>query len=214
VTLWLAERRTRLQTWGGIELLPGAEAVKTLDKLAVSVLLLGLPACGTATSRTSAGFSDAAMAPLNDLNVRRDEVPPLLAAIQSPYEPIPDVSCSSIARMVAGLTAILGRDTDAPPLPERSLGEVAGEGAADITLGAVSSTMSDFIPFRSLVREATGASAHERRLRAAYERGVTRRAYLKGVGAQLGCAPPAAPEPNAGIVAPTPIEYRSNAQPG
>ena len=29
--------------------------------------------------------------------------------------------------------------------------------------------------------------------------GVTRRAYLKGVGAQLGCAPPGAPEPNAGI---------------
>ncbi len=197
----------------------GAKAVKTLDKLAVSTLVIslagwGLAGCGTASSRTSAGFSDAAMAPLNDLNMRRDEVPPLLAAIKSAYEPIPDVNCTSIGKMVADLTAILGRDTDAAPLPERSFGEVAGEGAADATLGAVSSTMTDFIPFRSLVREATGASAHERRLRAAYERGVTRRAYLKGVGAQLGCAPPAAPEPNAGIVAPTPIEYRSNVQPG
>ena len=130
------------------------------------MLALALAGCETATSRTSAGFSDAAMSPLNDLNMRRDEVPPLLAAIRSAYEPIPDVSCTSIAKMVADLTAILGRDTDAPPLPERSLGEVAGEGAADMTLGAVSSTMSDFIPFRSLVREATGASAHERRPRA------------------------------------------------
>jgi hypothetical protein len=194
--------------------LAGAKAMKTRDKLAISMLALALAGCETATSRTSAGFSDAAMSPLNDLNMRRDEVPPLLAAIRSAYEPIPDVSCTSIAKMVADLTAILGRDTDAPPLPERSLGEVAGEGAADMTLGAVSSTMSDFIPFRSLVREATGASAHERRLRAAYERGVTRRAYLKGVGAQLGCAPPAAPEPNAGIAAPTQIEYRSKPQPG
>jgi len=188
--------------------------MKTVTKLAVSAMVFGLAACGTASSRTSAGFSDAAMAPLNDLNVRRDEVPPLLAAIKSAYEPIPDVSCMSVGKMVADLTAILGRDTDAPPLPEQSFGERAGEGAADVTLGAVSSTMTDFIPFRSLVREATGASAHDRRLRAAYERGVTRRAYLKGVGAQLGCAPPAAPEPNAGIVAPTPIEYRSSVQPG
>ncbi len=189
--------------------------MKTLNKLAVTMILLGLAGCETATSRTAAGFSDAAMSPLTDLNVRRAEVPPLLAAIRSAYEPIPDVGCSAIGKMVTELTTILGRDTDAPPLPERSLGEAAGEGAADLTLGAVSSTMSDFIPFRSLVREATGASAHERRLQAAYERGVTRRAYLKGVGAQLGCAPPAAPEPNAGMAPPPPpIEYRSKAQPG
>ena len=74
--------------------------------------------------------------------------------------------------------------------------------------------MSDFIPFRSIVREATGASAHERKLRAAFERGVARRAYLKGVGAQLGCAPPAAPEPNAGVPPPPRIEYRGKVQPG
>ena len=65
-----------------------------------------------------------------------------------------------------------------------------------------------------MVREATGASEHERQLRAAYERGVARRAYLKGVGAQMGCAPPASPEPGAGIPPPGPkIEYRSNVQP-
>jgi hypothetical protein len=191
----------------------GVKAMKTLDKLIVSALAVGLAGCATA-SRTSDGFSDAALSPLNDLNVRRDEVPPLLAAIRSAYEPIPQVNCTAIGKMVADLTAILGPDTDAPPAPERSLGDKASEGAADLTLGAVSSTVSGLIPFRSLVREATGASAHERRLRAAYERGVTRRAYLKGVGAQLGCAPPGAPEPNAGIVAPTPIEYRSGVQPG
>lgn len=188
--------------------------MKTLDKIAVSLLALGLAACGTASGRTSEGLGDAALSPLNDLNVRRVEVPPLLAAIKSAYEPIPDVSCAAIAKMVTDLTVIVGRDTDAPPLPEQSLGDKAGEGAADMTLGAVSSTMTDFIPFRSLVREATGASAHERRLRAAYERGVTRRAYLKGVGAQLGCAPPAAPEPNAGIATSTTIEYRGKVQPG
>jgi hypothetical protein len=191
----------------------GAKAMKSLNKSLAALLAVAAAGCETAASRTSEGFGDAAMAPLNDLNLRRDEVPPLLEALRSAYEPIPDVSCAAIAKMVDDLTVILGRDSDAPALPERSLGEKAGEGAADVTLGAVASTMTDFIPFRSLVREATGASAHERRLRAAYERGVTRRAYLKGVGAQLGCAPPAAPEPNAGIPKGPVIEYRSEVQP-
>jgi len=167
-----------------------------------------LSACSTAVNRTSAGFSDAASTPLTDLNLQREEIPKLLADLRSAYEPIPAVTCAAIGKMVMDLTAILGADTDAPPPPEKSLADKAGEGAADLTLDTVSSTMSDFIPFRSLVREATGASAHDRRVRAAYERGVTRRAYLKGVGAQLGCAPPASPQPNAGIPAAPRVEYR------
>ncbi len=166
-----------------------------------------------AVDKTSSGLGDAAMSPLTDLNLRRTEVPALLEAIKSPYQPLAVVSCQAIAVAVAELTTVLGPDSDAPPRPQATMGQQAGDGAADLTLGAVSSTMSDFIPFRSIVREATGASAHERKLRAAYDRGVTRRAYLKGVGAQLGCAPPAAPEPNAGILPPPKIEYRSNVKP-
>lgn len=187
-------------------------------KMLGNLLAIGLAAlaagCSTAVDKTSAGFSGAAMSPLNDLNVTRSEIPPVLQAIRSPYEPIPNVSCSGIAQLVVALDAVLGRDFDALPLPEQSLGDQVGSGAADLTLGAVSSTMSDFIPFRSLVREATGASAHERRLRAAFQAGVARRSYLKGVGAQLGCAPPAAPEPNAGYQKTAArIEYRSNVRP-
>jgi hypothetical protein len=37
--------------------------MKTRDKLAISMLALALAGCETATSRTSAGFSDAAMCP-------------------------------------------------------------------------------------------------------------------------------------------------------
>lgn len=170
--------------------------------------------CSTAVSKTQAGFGDAAMAPLTDLNLRRTEVPVLLDQIRSPYEPVPVVSCEAIGLAVSDLTDILGLDVDAPPRPDASWEDQAGAGAAGVTLSAVSSSLTDFIPFRSIVREATGASAHERKLRAAYERGVTRRAYLKGVGAQLGCAPPAAPEPNAGIPqVGARIEYRSKVQP-
>lgn len=183
-------------------------------KLGIILALSLGTGCSTAVNKTQEGFGDAAMAPLTDLNLRRTEVPVLLDQIRSPYEPVPSVTCEAIGRAVADLTIILGQDVDAPPRPEASWEDQAGSGAAGMTLNAVSSTMTDFIPFRSIVREATGASAHERKLRAAYERGVTRRAYLKGVGAQLGCAPPAAPEPNAGMMRPgAAIEYRGKVQP-
>lgn len=185
-------------------------------------LLASLGACASskkdggldrAVNKTQAGFGDAAMTPLTDLNLRRAEIPPKLVALKSPYEPIPVLSCAAIAAEVADLTRILGDDFDAPPKPDDTLGQKAGSGAADLALSGVAS-VTDVIPFRSIVRAATGATEHERQLRAAYERGVARRAYMKGVGAQMGCAPPAAPDPTAGIPAPLPkIEYRSSSQP-
>jgi len=169
---------------------------------------------GVAVNRTSQGLDDAALAPLTDFNLRRTEIPAKLETLVSPYEALPLVTCETIKVEVVELTDILGQDSDAPPPPQATLGQQAGEGAANLALGGVASAATDFIPFRSVVREATGASGHERRLRAAYERGVTRRAYLKGVGAQMGCAPPAAPEPGAGVLPPGPqIEYRSDVQP-
>lgn len=187
--------------------------MKTLGILLAMSVTATLCGCTTAVDKTSAGIGGAAMSPLNDLNVTRAEVPPVLLAIRSPYEPIPAVNCTAIAKMVADLDAVLGRDFDALPLPAQSFSDQVGSGAADLTLGTVSSTMSDFIPFRSIVREATGASAHERKLRAAFQAGVARRSYLKGVGAQLGCAPPAAPEPNAGFSMQAKIDYRGKVRP-
>jgi hypothetical protein len=150
-----------------------------------------------AVADTQAGLGEAMMSPLNDFNLLKVPIPPKLDAIVSPYEPMTPATCERIAEEVMALTAILGADSDAPSA-RKTAGEKAGDAAADAALDAVSSTMSGFIPYRSLLRQATGASAHERRLRAAYDRGAQRRAYLKGVGA-AGCAPPAAPEPDAGL---------------
>ncbi len=171
-------------------------------------LLAGLAVAGCASTnddgmsravnKTSAGFGGAVTAPLTDLNITRTEVPPRLAALASPYAPLRTADCRTIGREVAELTNILGPDIDAEGKVV-STDQALGDGAAALFLGTLSSTMSDFIPFRSAVREATGASAHERRLKAAYERGVNRRSYLKGVGAAKGCAPPAAPQPGSGF---------------
>src|SRR5688572_5883460 len=108
----------------------------------------------TAVSRTSEGLDDAAMAPLTDFNLRRTPIPAKLEAIISPYEALPRVTCATIAAEVNELTIILGPDSDAPPPPPASLNQRAGEGAADLALGGVASATTDFIPFRSIVREA------------------------------------------------------------
>lgn len=165
-----------------------------------------------AVSGTRDGFGDAVMTPLSDLNLRRAPIPPLLEAIVSPYEPIADNSCSGLQKEIAALSSILGPDIDAPVDPDDpTLSQRAGDGAADLALGQVASAVTGFIPYRSVLREASGASAHERKLRAVYDRGAQKRAYLKGIGASKGCAPPAAPDPSAGIVPDeTPIEFRGD----
>jgi molybdopterin synthase catalytic subunit len=56
------------------------------------------------------------------------------------------------------------------------------------------SVVGAFIPFRGIVREATGAAENDRTLRAAYTAGMARRAFLKGLGIGKGCAYPARPK--------------------
>jgi hypothetical protein len=162
-----------------------------------------------AVSKTQAGVGDAALTPLNDLNLRREPIPPRLEAIRSPYELIKKRDCIGIGAEVGELTAILGADVDVAQGPGDTLQQKTGDGAATLALNGVKDAVTGFIPYRSLVRIASGASEHERELRAAYERGVQRRAYLKGVGLALGCAPPAAPDPKHIDGPPRPkIEFR------
>jgi hypothetical protein len=180
---------------------------------AAVLAMTGCASGGRAASRTAAGLPGAVSTPFNDLNITRTEVPQRLALIVSSYEALPRADCRSIAVEVVELTNILGPDTDAPPNAQDA-GLKMGDDAAALVLRQVTTTMADFIPFRSAVREATGASAHERRLRAAYERGVARRAYLKGVGAAKGCAPPAAPQPGAGFIVTPPASAQPSGRPG
>jgi len=51
--------------------------------------------------------------------------------------------------------------------------------------------VNSFIPFRGILREVSGASEHQRRIRAAIQAGLARRGFLKGVGETHGCKYPA-----------------------
>jgi hypothetical protein len=169
-------------------------------KAAAAIALVGLTLVGCAGvrrggERVEAGLGDAVTAPLEDLNLKRDAIPAVLLKAQAaPYDVARMTSCEQIAAEVGRLDDALGPDLDEPPPPDsRTRTERGADMAGDAAVGAIRDTTTDLIPFRSWVRRLTGAEQHSRRVRDAIQAGRVRRGYLKGVGMNLNCAPPAAP---------------------
>lgn len=154
-----------------------------------------------ARSTTREGIGDAATAPLDDLNITRNEIPISLAAIDYVYTAYPPPDCVDIAIEIARLDTDLGRDYDAEAEEGESIGERGGEAVGDLVVDTIRGVTTDVIPFRSAVREVSGAAAFERRRSRAYAAGYARRAYLKGLALGQGCEPPSAPRV---ITAPVP----------
>jgi hypothetical protein len=170
----------------------------SLSAIAVSLLLAGCNAGASArdgVDQVGTGLGDAVTAPLEDLNLKRQEIPTvLLQAESNPYDVRNMTRCSVIAAEIARLDEALGPDTDAAPTDDGTLAsERAADAAAGATLDAVRGAVTDFIPARSWVRRLTGADAHSKPVQSAIQAGLRRRSFLKGVGMQRNCAPPAAP---------------------
>ncbi|WP_146617166.1 hypothetical protein [Hyphomonas pacifica] len=150
-------------------------------------------AAGTAYTKTRDGLADAALSPLEDLNLRREEIPPILKGVESPYELPTDLTCQDIQRLLAQLDTVLGPDWDTPSPDERLRTEKLADSASQATLNAVASEARGLIPFRGIIRQATGADSHQKKYNLAYKIGAQRRAYLKGMGLAKGCPLPARP---------------------
>ena len=148
-----------------------------------------------AIQQSQDGFGDAALSPLEDVNLKRAKIPDEFKELRTPYAVDPETSCDVIAKEVNTLDGLLGRDWDIPPPDEKGISDRAADGASTAFLDAVSSGASGFIPYRGLVRTVTGANSHATKVRKAYERGSHRRTFLKGIGLMKGCAYPAAPLP-------------------
>lgn len=165
------------------KLSPGSAA------LVVASLMLACPAQaqddGVTAEEIGETAGTAVLTPLSDLNIRRDDIPPALANLRSPYEPVRPRTCSNIRNQIAALTEAIGPDADVQQGENDDTLERVGETAGSIIGG--------IIPLRGVVREVTGAAARDRLLLELHIRGVARRAYLKGLGQILGCRPPGAP---------------------
>lgn len=129
------------------------------------------------------GVGQAATAPLDDLNLRRQEVPEILiAARRAPYATSGLRTCPAVIAQIDDLDEALGPDVD-QPTPAAG----TGEQAAGVALDIVRDTATDFIPLRSWVRRLSGAAAHDREVQAAIRAGLVRRGYLKGIAHQRRC---------------------------
>lgn len=139
----------------------------------------------------TANLSQAALAPLHDLNISRQGIPPvLLAAITNPYDRPRSLDCGEIAREIVVLSSALGADFDEPETPQApSLTQKNGKVALAIVHGAAET----LLPFAGFVRTLSGAQRHDQLVIEAITAGSVRRGYLKGLGESRGCPRPASP---------------------
>ncbi|HXU99342.1 MAG TPA: hypothetical protein VG166_02465 [Caulobacteraceae bacterium] len=146
----------------------------------------------------SKDLASAASAPLHDLNLTRQTIPPvLMAALADPYAAPPATDCPTLAAAVDELTVALGPDYDTPR-PSQSKG-VADSGGLGLAL--VHGAAASLLPYDGLVKHLTGASQHDEKIIRALAAGGARRAYLKGLGEDRHCADGASPRHQIGPAA-------------
>lgn len=127
---------------------------------------------------------DVATTPVTDLNLKKDEIPPLLIRAQKkPYDLSGLSRCAALIAEVNKFDNLLGDDIDLPQNVR------SGPSAGRVAQSVVGS----FIPFRGIIREVSGANEQQRKLQAAIQAGLARRGFLKGVGQSRGCRYPARP---------------------
>lgn len=164
----------------------------------LSVVSLSVAGCGTVmpqgmdlgreqveqgATTFQGGLGQAATAPLDDLNLRRQEVPEvLIAARREPYSTVGLRRCDAVIREIDFLDEALGPDVD-QPAPSTGVGQQAAGAALDL----VRDTTTDFIPLRSWVRRLSGAAARDREIQAAIRAGLVRRGFMKGIAYQRRC---------------------------
>lgn len=124
---------------------------------------------------------DIGTQPVRDVGIMKRQVPPILGKAQNdPYSLKGLKTCKQLATELADLNAVLGDDfVVGNEVKENRAGKLAEAGGKTV--------INSIIPFRSLVREVTGAAPADRRLNAALDAGYARRGFLRGVQANRGC---------------------------
>ncbi len=150
--------------------------------------ILSAPALAQGNPQPAQTVEDVITRPLADVNLKRKDVPADLLAIQdNPYAASALTNCAAILSEIEKLNAVLGPDFD-----EVEVDEAARKRREGVT-NAAGGLVSSLIPFRSLIREISGAGRADRDYREALYAGVVRRGYLKGVGQERKCPAPARP---------------------
>ena len=140
----------------------------------------------TAADPANVRPEDVVTSPLTDINLMKKDVPTVLvAALDNPYDFAGIKSCVGFTTAIMDLDMALGDDIDVAQT--KTTEEKLGNGAGAIAKSVIGS----FIPFRSVIRQISGANAQQRAWDRALYAGSVRRAFLKGMGQSKGCAYPA-----------------------
>ena len=130
-------------------------------------------------------FGEVMLTPLSDINLRKQRIPKKLTQMGTPYDVVPDGSCKGLISEIVQLNEILGPDMDSQIYESRDAKEKRQ--TRETSLDVAEAGVGSLIPFRGLVRAATGATKHENEIRRQYRKGVARRAYLRGLAAARSC---------------------------
>lgn len=169
----------------------------TVPLIAVAGLLMATPAYAQATGQTNASRDPAASGsrydetrkqaveigsqPARDLGMSKRDIPPVLEdALADPYAIRSLRTCAQLAAAVRTLNDALG--------PDYAVGGSYSENrASKLAAAGGKSVINSIIPFRSLVREVTGAAPADRHMNAAVDAGLARRGFLRGVQYKQRC---------------------------
>ncbi|KQY31126.1 hypothetical protein ASD38_07205 [Caulobacter sp. Root487D2Y] len=124
---------------------------------------------------------DIGTQPVRDVGIMKRQIPPILVKAQNdPYSLKGLKTCKQLSSELTSLNEVLGADyVVGNEVKENRAGKLAEAGGKTV--------INSIIPFRSLVREVTGAAPADRRLNAALDAGYARRGFLRGVHARQGC---------------------------
>ena len=145
----------------------------------------------TPNQASQSTVGQAAAAPMYDMNLMRQKIPPLLlAAMADPYARPAPATCRNLTALVNELTVALGDDLDVIADEDDS----TKAKRARMTREGLHAGSEALLPFSGFVRKLSGAEQHDKLVLDAITSGDVRRAYLKGLGEARGCPPPATPK--------------------
>jgi hypothetical protein len=151
----------------------------------MGIVLMTMPfsaSAQTAVAPQPVTGGDVVARPVDDLNLRKEKIAPVLQRAKAHPYTIPDNGrCTGLNSEVASLDKALGPDIDESlsPSAEKKRDEAVG-GTARMVVGAL-------IPFDGVIRTISGANAAERHRAVYLYAGSVRRAFIKGYARAHGC---------------------------
>ena len=147
------------------------------------------PVAQTTSGQMSGAASDAAKQPFRDIGLIKKKIPYALSRIADPYAEPSGPGCAWISYELTQLSAALGSDVSVMPVADRSTTSERGSRMAmEAARDMIRNSGSRLLPGRSVIRRLSGATNSDDLYKAATERGLVRRGYLKGLSDARGCS--------------------------